>query len=66
MDAPDLQLIVASHHPELIDLMARDYGYVFSREDDVGKVLVKRWKAPEDSVLRPSEIVARGEIDGGG
>lgn len=65
MDAPRTQVIVVSHHPEIIDLMAKDYGYVFAREADVGPVTVKRWRAPAGIMLSPSELVARGDIDGG-
>ena len=59
---PRLQLIVASHHPEIIDLMARDYGYVFERDDALSPVKVRRFVVPESSSLRASELVARGEV----
>ena len=65
MDLPRVQLIVVSHHPEIIDLMAKDYGYVLAREDDLGPVRVKRWQAPHGTMLPASELVARGDIDGG-
>lgn len=65
MDLPRVQLIVVSHHPEVIDLMAKDYGYVLAREDDQGPVRVKRWQAPPGTMLPASELVARGDIDGG-
>ncbi|HEX2571557.1 MAG TPA: AAA family ATPase [Polyangia bacterium] len=65
MDQPGMQLIVASHHPEIIDLMAKDYGIVFTREDDIGPVRVERWQAAPDEALTPSELVARGELHGG-
>lgn len=65
MDLPRVQLIVVSHHPEVIDLMAKDHGYVLAREDDQGPVLVKRWQAPPGTMLPASELVARGDIDGG-
>ena len=65
MDLPTIQLIVVSHHPEVIDLMAKDYGYVLAREDDQGPVRVKRWKAPPGTMLPASELVSRGDIDGG-
>lgn len=65
MDTPTVQLIVVSHHPEVIDLMAKDYGYVLAREDDLGPVRVKRWQAPPGTMLPPSELVARGDVDGG-
>jgi len=65
LDAANLQLVVASHHPEIIDLMAAQYGYAFSRDNDVGAVRIERWRAPPDSMLPASELVARGDIDGG-
>jgi predicted ATPase len=65
MDIPTVQLIVVSHHPEIIDLMAKNYGYVLTREDDLGPVRVKRWQAPSGTMLPASELVARGDIDGG-
>jgi AAA domain, putative AbiEii toxin, Type IV TA system len=65
MDIPTVQLIVVSHHPEIIDLMAKDYGYVLAREGDLGPVRVKRWKAPPGTMLPASELVSRGDIDGG-
>lgn len=65
MFIPTVQLIVVSHHPEIIDLMAKDYGYVLAREDDLGPVRVKRWKAPHGTMLPASELVARGDSDGG-
>lgn len=65
MDLSTLQLIVVSHHPEVIDLMAKDYGYVLAREDDQGPVRVKRWQAPPGTMLPASELVSRGDIDGG-
>lgn len=64
-DRPNVQLIVVSHHPELIDLFAKHHGYYFWREDGLGKVRWKRWRAPEDSMLTASELVARGDLDGG-
>lgn len=65
MDQPGMQLIVASHHPEIIDLMAKDYGIVFVRKDDIGPVRAGRWQAAPDEALTPSELVARGELHGG-
>lgn len=65
MDIPTVQLIVVSHHPEIIDLMAKDYGYVLAREGDLGPVRVKRWQAPHGTMLPASELVARGDVDGG-
>lgn len=65
MDIPTVQLIVVSHHPEIIDLMAKDHGYVLAREGDLGPVRVKRWRAPPGTMLPASDLVARGDVDGG-
>jgi ATPase subunit of ABC transporter with duplicated ATPase domains len=55
-----LQLIVISHHPEIINLQAREHGLVFERER-LGPTRVRRFTPDPDSTLTPAEIVARGE-----
>lgn len=60
-----IQLVITSHHPEVIDLLAKDYGYVMSRESEVGPAACRRWKAAAGTLLTPSELVRRGDIDGG-
>ena len=51
------QVVLVSHHPELIDYLAPELGLVFEREGP-GPVRVRKY-AP-DPVLSPSEKVARG------
>ncbi len=57
---PRLQLVVISHHPELINLQAAEHGLVLERET-LGPSRVRPFHAPESSPLTPAEIVARGE-----
>jgi predicted ATPase len=57
---PKLQLIVISHHPEVINLQAAEHGLVLEREK-LGPTRVRPFKTPKDSALTPAEIVARGE-----
>lgn len=57
---PKLQLLVISHHPEIINLQARDHGLVFERES-LGHTRVKPFVANANSSLTPAEIIARGE-----
>jgi predicted ATPase len=55
------QAVLCSHHPELIDYLGPDAGIEFERTPD-GLTDVKRMRdlVPYDSVLKLSEIVARG------
>lgn len=56
------QLILISHHPEIIDQWAPAHGVQFVREEG-GPVRVKRFEVVgKDGVLAPSELVARGWI----
>ena len=64
LDTERIQLVVASHHPEILNSMARTHGYVFSRQAG-GPAVVKRWAAPAETTLTVAELVARGEIHGG-
>ncbi len=57
---PELQLLVISHHPEIINLQAREHGLVFERHN-LGPTRVRPFQADEQSSLTPAEIVARGE-----
>src|SRR5262249_33242684 len=58
---PELQLLVISHHPEVINLTARDHGLVFERRS-LGPTRVRPFAADDpSSSLTPAEIVARGE-----
>lgn len=56
------QLILISHHPELLDNLAVDCGIQFSREG-CGPVRVKPFAGIPDSTLPPSEQIARGWTD---
>jgi ABC-type molybdenum transport system ATPase subunit/photorepair protein PhrA len=57
---PELQLLVISHHPEIINLQAREHGLVFERQG-LGPTRVRPFTADEQSSLTPAEIIARGE-----
>jgi predicted ATPase len=57
---PELQVLVISHHPEIINLQAREHGLVFERQD-LGPTRVRPFVADEQTLLTPAEIVARGE-----
>jgi predicted ATPase len=57
---PELQILVISHHPEVINLQAREHGLVFERQR-LGPTRVRPFTADEQSSLTPAEIVARGE-----
>jgi hypothetical protein len=56
------QLILMSHHPELIDQWASPYGVKFIR-DGAGSVRVKPWTGDPGSRLSAAELVARGWDD---
>ncbi len=56
------QLFVISHHPEYIDQLAPDDGFVISREGG-GPSRIRRFESGE--ALAPSEIVARGGLSQG-
>jgi predicted ATPase len=53
------QLILISHHPEILDQWANAYGLRFFREEN-GHVRTEKFKSDYDGLLRPSELVARG------
>jgi predicted ATPase len=57
-DGPQAWLI--SHHPEVLNLLAIDYGWRFFRDGD-GPTRVERFPAPEG--VEPAEAVARGWDD---
>lgn len=57
------QLIVASHHPEVLNQMAPDSALIFYR-DAHGEVRAKRFEHADYTGLTPAELVARGwEVD---
>jgi predicted ATPase len=53
------QVLIASHHPELLNELATRNGVVLDRVDG-RQSLVKPWAPPSDTTLTPAEIVARG------
>lgn len=62
--AGEAQAIFVSHHPELVDFLARPYGISFER-DEAGSTRARPFRETVDpeSPLRPSELVARGWDD---
>ncbi len=54
-----LQILIASHHPELLNQLASRNGVVLERVDG-RQTLVRPWSPPGDTTLTPAEIVARG------
>jgi len=62
-DDIDAQVLLISHHPELINDLAREKGVTFSREHN-GPVRIKRGGFDEDTGLKPSELIARDWVDG--
>jgi predicted ATPase len=53
------QLLIISHHPEIIDQWAPGYGTQFVR-DGCGPVRVQKFVGDPDSPLAASELIARG------
>ncbi len=53
------QVILISHHPEMIDYLAPEIGLVFEREGQ-GPVRVRKYESDKDAQLSPSERIARG------
>ena len=53
------QLILISHHPELLNQWATEYGLRFFREEN-GHVRTEKFKGDPDGSLHPSELIARG------
>jgi predicted ATPase len=53
------QALIISHHPELMNQWAPDYGIQLFR-DGTGPVRVKQFNGQAYSMLSPSEVVARG------
>ncbi|MDQ1474192.1 MAG: hypothetical protein QOJ99_5672 [Bryobacterales bacterium] len=57
------QLLLVSHHPELIDQWAPDFGVRFVRENG-GPARIKRFQGDPTSDLSPAELIARGWENG--
>ena len=53
------QILVISHHPEFITQWAPRSGVQFVR-DRMGPVRVEEFRGDPESVLAPSEVIARG------
>jgi predicted ATPase len=56
------QLILISHHPEILNQWASEHGLRFFREDN-GHVRTEKFKADPEGNLQPSELIARGWED---
>jgi hypothetical protein len=59
VDDTNGQVILVSHHPELLNQLASQGGVLFERPGG-HETLVRHFAPPDDSDLTPSEIVARG------
>ena len=53
------QVFLISHHPEILNQWAPDFGVQFVREG-VGPVRVREFQGASESSLTPAELVARG------
>jgi len=53
------QLILISHHPEILNQWAQEFGLRFFREEN-GHVRAESFKTDPDGLLQPSELIARG------
>jgi predicted ATPase len=53
------QLILISHHPEILDLLAQESGLRFFREEN-GHVRTEKFRTDPDGLLQPSELIAKG------
>jgi predicted ATPase len=62
-DDEEAQLLLISHHPELLNQLAADHGIVFSRPGG-RHVTVTPYKGAPGSELPPAEQIARGWADG--
>jgi predicted ATPase len=56
------QLILISHHPEILNQWATSYGLRFFRENN-GYVRAEKFQADPKGDLQPSELIARGWED---
>ncbi|HMD99104.1 MAG TPA: AAA family ATPase [Terriglobia bacterium] len=62
VDDHDGQLILISHHPEILNQWASRHGLLFFREDN-GHVRTEKFKPDPNGNLQPSELIARGWED---
>lgn len=56
------QLILISHHPEILNQWASSHGLRFFRESN-GQVRTEKFKPDPDGNLQPAELIARGLDD---
>ncbi len=59
VDEKNGQVILVSHHPELLDQLASHGGALLDRPNN-GETRILPFPSTDDSGLKPSEIVARG------
>jgi predicted ATPase len=59
VDDGEGQVLLISHHPEVLNQWAPDFGVQFIREG-VGPVRVRAFQGPAESSLTPAELIARG------
>jgi len=52
------QLILISHHPEILNRWASTHGLYFFREEN-GQVRTREFKVDPEGGLQPSELIAR-------
>jgi energy-coupling factor transporter ATP-binding protein EcfA2 len=57
------QLILISHHPEILNRWSLEYGVYFVREGNGQVRPPAKFKTDYDGVLQPSEVIARGWED---
>lgn len=57
------QVLIASHHPELLNMLATDHGIVLER-DGAGPTTTRRYSGDLGSDLAPADRVARGRERG--
>lgn len=53
------QIMLASHHPELLNQLASHSGVIMERMD-AGPTRVRPFAPPDDTTLTPAEIISRG------
>jgi predicted ATPase len=63
-EQPNTQLLVISHHPEIINELAREHGVLFERMPG-GSIRTSPWRAPTEETMTPAELIARGWENGG-
>ncbi len=54
------QVLIASHHPELMNQLASQHGIIIERPDGWATAPPRPYAPPDDTVLTPAEIIARG------